>query len=175
MGFSGPTPKLAWENNTVSHISEAEAIEQGYTIIKTAQDLVDLKDSVIGTLMANGKYILMGDIDLSGIDWSSKSLFGIDTDGIFDGNGYTIKGLNDTLFSNNYGTIKNLNIEVNITNMMSYQTTMGSLAINNNGTISNVHASGSITLMMIMIMVISADLSLLIEAALLNSLQPMLI
>ena len=87
----------------VQRLSEAEAIEQGYKIIKTPEDLVNMKLN-----KTNEKYILMGDIDLSGVNWSSKLFSGSE----FNGNGYTISNLSDALFwqISNSAVIKNLNI-----------------------------------------------------------------
>lgn len=94
-------------------LTEAEAIAQGYTIIKTAQDLQNIKNNL------GGKYILMGDIDLSSISaWEAigateSSAFS----GTFDGNGYSIKNLTtgsalyNGLFGVVTGTIKNLNLD----------------------------------------------------------------
>src|SRR5699024_135510 len=77
------------------HMSEAEAIAAGYTVIKTAQDLQNINNDM------SGKYILMGDIDLSGIsdwapightdteDWYPQASF----TGELNGNGYVIKNL----------------------------------------------------------------------------------
>ncbi|MCB9498498.1 MAG: hypothetical protein H6687_01230 [Bacillales bacterium] len=67
-------------------------------------------------LMNEGKhYVLMNDIDLSGIEWIPSAF-----DGFFDGQGYTIKNLsnyNDNtncrfgLFSTGTGAIKNLTVD----------------------------------------------------------------
>ena len=43
----------------INRLSEDEAIAQGYTVIKTAQDLDNIRNDL------DGKYILMNDIDLS--------------------------------------------------------------------------------------------------------------
>ncbi len=88
-------------------ITEAEAKELGYTVIKSAQDLQNINNNL------NGKYILMGDIDLSGVSWTQLGQF----KGEFNGNGYTIKNLtSDTesagLFSELYSaTVRNLIID----------------------------------------------------------------
>ena len=68
-------------------MSEEEAISTGYTVIKTVDDLLNIKNDL------NGKYILMGNIDLDGINWTpigdSKSPF----KGEFNGNGFDISNL----------------------------------------------------------------------------------
>ena len=63
------------EVKDTSHLTEAEAIAQGYTVIKTAQDLQNISNNL------SGKYMLMGDIDLSSLGTLSKSLI----DGAFKG------------------------------------------------------------------------------------------
>ena len=64
-GVSGgdtDTPDVSNPNfmEEVDRLSETEAIAQGYTIIKTADELQNIWNDL------NGKYILMNDIDLSG-------------------------------------------------------------------------------------------------------------
>ncbi len=110
---------------SVQRLSEAEAIAQGYTIIKTADDLKNISGD------SSKKYILMNSIDMSGVDWTTIDTF----TGTLDGNGYTIKNLKDTLIQNG-GTIKNIKFE--------------NVDITDNGifgrvdTLSNVHATGSV-------------------------------
>ena len=91
----------------VKHLTEAEAKEQGYTIIKTAEDLVKLsKGELKGT-----KFILMNDIDMSNVkNWKGIELKNTE----FNGNGCTVKNLTGKqgLFSKAYdSTIKNINID----------------------------------------------------------------
>lgn len=78
--------KKAEEAGTHS-LTEAEAREQGYTIITTAEQLIAIADNM------SGKYILMGDIDLSGVAWTpigdEKNPF----TGKLNGNGFSIKNL----------------------------------------------------------------------------------
>ena len=73
-------------------ITEAEAIAQGYTVIKTAEDLQNINNNL------SGRYILMNDIDLSGIDWTpigaKENSFTGGFSGEFNGNGFTISNLN---------------------------------------------------------------------------------
>ena len=78
----------------INRLSEQEAIAQGYTVIKTAQDLDNIRNDL------DGKYILMNDIDLS--SYSNWDPIGeMDSDagimqgftGVLDGNGYSIKNL----------------------------------------------------------------------------------
>ena len=77
------------ESDSVGQMTEKEAIAQGYTVIKTAEDLEKINDNL------NGKYILMGDIDLSGLE-KYVGAFGTEENpftGVFNGNGYTISNL----------------------------------------------------------------------------------
>ena len=77
------------ESDSVGQMTEKEAIAQGYTVIKTAEDLEKINDNL------NGKYILMGDIDLSGLE-KKVGPFGTEENpftGVFNGNGYTISNL----------------------------------------------------------------------------------
>ena len=101
---------------TVQRLTREEAAAQGYTIIDSAQGLLDL--GMMQTL--SGRYILMGDIDLSSFAPGNYSFLG-DLTGEFNGNGYTIKNLNiqSTVAETNIGlfskidggTVKNLNFE----------------------------------------------------------------
>lgn len=110
---------------SVQRLSESEAIAQGYTIIKTADDLKNISGD------SSKKYILMNNIDMSGVDWTTIDTF----TGTLDGNGYTIKNLNKSLIYQ-AGTVRN----INFTNV----------DITDNGifgrvdTLSNVHATGSV-------------------------------
>ena len=77
---------------SVNRLTEAEAMSQGYTIIRTASDLMNLRNF-------SGKYILVNDIDLSGYDWSNSRLMMSNSSvfsGEFNGNGYTISNLTIT-------------------------------------------------------------------------------
>ena len=83
----------------IDRLSEDEAIAQGYTVIKTAQDLDNIRNDL------DGKYILMNDIDLSSYsNWDPIGEVDVDTGtgqgftGVLDGNGYTISNLNNMLF-----------------------------------------------------------------------------
>ena len=111
--------------NAVSRLSESEAIAQGYTVIKTAEQLQNIENNL------DGKYILMNDIDLSSIsNWTPiGKTSGSSSDyesftGTLDGNGYVIKNLTieqpdvmyNGLFAHTAGaTLKNIGLEnVNI-------------------------------------------------------------
>ncbi len=90
-GTTTVTPPEAKYNGfikEVEQLSESEAIAQGYTVIKTADELQEMQNDL------DGKYILMNDIDLSGYSWTPV---GADEStpftGEFNGNGYTIENL----------------------------------------------------------------------------------
>ena len=72
----------------VTPLTEEEALAQGYTVIKTADELQAMQDDL------SGKYILMNDIDLSGYDWEAVgTTYGNPFKGEFNGNGHVIKNL----------------------------------------------------------------------------------
>ncbi len=136
--------------STVDRISESEAIAQGYTIIKTAQDLDNIRNNL------SGKYILMADIDLS--SYSNWTAIGDSTNGFtgeLNGNGYVIKNLTINRADEDYvglfavigdnsgttGEVKNLGLEnVNITG----STYVAGLTGTNWGTITNCYVTGNV-------------------------------
>ena len=97
----------------INAMTEAEALEAGYTVVKTAKELQAALEAVEYTYDLN--IMLFADIDMSEFDnWTGCS-FGYY--GTFDGNGYTISNLTGTngLFSYLNGTVRNVNMEnVNI-------------------------------------------------------------
>jgi len=110
-------------------VTETNQTVDGVVEIYTADQLMN---------MSSGKnYRLMSDIDMSGKSWTSKVL---STGKTFDGNGHSIKGLNNSLFSNVYGTVQNLNIsgDVNSTAILAKYAY-------SNSTIQNVNVSGSVS------------------------------
>ena len=166
---NAPTIKTSTTNTTAAtatplattKITEDEAIAQGYTIIKTAQDLDNIRNNL------SGKYILMNDIDLSSIsNWDpigdADFFDGIITEsfsGILEGNGFVIKNLkiNNTsktsigLFSvienaqiKNIG-IENINININKPNASGPFAIGGLTGVSESSTISNCYTTGSIT------------------------------
>ncbi len=133
-------------------LTEDEAIAQGYTLIKTADDLNNIRNNL------SGKYILMNDIDLSSIiNWQPIGDGSNAFTGELNGNGHVIKNLridNSTL--NTVGllgsisgaTISNLGIE-NANIYSNYndrlRTTIGILAgMTLNSEVSNCYISGRI-------------------------------
>lgn len=73
--------------DTVTPLTESQAVAQGYTVIKTADQLQAMNNN------KSGKYILMNDIDLSGYNWTPVGDSTNRFTGTFNGNGYAIKNL----------------------------------------------------------------------------------
>lgn len=114
---------------SVNRISETDAKAQGYTVIKTAEDLKKMTFS--------GKYILMSDIDLKNTTWSSKSF-----SGTFEGNGYSISNLDKALFYDLSGaTVKNLAVQGETSTSLA----LFSQYISANSTVDNITVKGSVT------------------------------
>ncbi len=126
----------------VDRISEEEAIARGYVVIKTAQDFVNLiAQNGSGT---KGKtYILMNDIDMSGIsNYVGKENF----EGTFDGNGYKIKNLyyyNETCSSSSYGVFNNIKNGAVIKNVGIENVNIDSVTYDNTGGLVGYMAAGS--------------------------------
>ena len=137
----------------INRITEEEAIQQGYTILKTAQDLENIRNDL------SGKYILMGDIDMTSV--SNWDPIGDDTTaftGELNGNGFVIRNLkiHDKtdkyvgLFATSQGTIQNLGlVNVNVTGYgyeKDAQNAAGGLVGINGGTITNCFVNGNISM-----------------------------
>ena len=137
----------------INRLSEDEAIAQGYTVIKTAQDLDNIRNDL------DGKYILMNDIDLSSYsNWDPIGDIdsGVGFTGTLDGNGYAISNLTINrpdedgvgLFciigdpnTMSGGEVRNLGIEaVDILGNNASGLAVGSL-----GTITNCYVTGDVT------------------------------
>ncbi len=116
-------------------------------LIGTDVDMQTLANEVKANTF-NSKYdgaLLVSDIDMTGKEWESLDGFS----SLFEGRGYTIKGLTTPLFGENViGTISNVNVECNLV-----ETTKGkvglvarSLTVSGDkvGTIFNCTATGSI-------------------------------
>ena len=134
----------------VSTLTEEEALAQGYTLIKTADELQAMQDNL------SGKYILMNDIALSGYDWTpigdSINYF----TGEFNGNGFAIKnftldkainykGLFAYAKSASFTNIAIENVKITADNTNATGTNVGALAgFAEDCNISNCYSSGSI-------------------------------
>ena len=132
-------------------VDRQTSVPSGYTGIYTAEDLKNIRDNM------RGKYILMNDVDLSGIDWvpleAPSTAIAPDFDGILDGNGYTIRNLSCTgqttaaLFSENCGTIQNLALTgtCTVTNTRYLGADAAGLCASNDGVIKNCTVAATIT------------------------------
>lgn len=128
----------------------------GYIFIENAADFANIANDL------DGKYVLLNNIDLGGVEWSPIGTAEKPFTGTLDGNGNTISGLAITkttdgvagLFGHNNGTIKNLTVSGNINadatgseNNVAY---IGGVAGYNGGTINNcynlVTVNGSIVI-----------------------------
>lgn len=138
----------------LQEVSTKTSVPSGYTPIYDAEDLANIANDM------TGKYILMNDIDLSGIDWqplkaSSPGGYTSGFTGILEGNGFTIRNLtvnaeqydNGALFYQNEGTIQNLRVtgQINLTSKSGIVRFAASLAIYNKGTIYNCTSAAGIT------------------------------
>ena len=131
----------------ITPLSEEEAIAQGYTIIRTADELQSLNDSL------TGKYILMNDIDLENYDWTpigsepGRSF----RNGELNGNGYVIRNLtvDDTsvgggLFAGT-ADMKILNLGLENVSINGGYYSGGLVGLAGNGTyIENCYANGDV-------------------------------
>ena len=133
----------------IQQLSEEEAIAQGYTIIKTADDLDNIRNN------PSGKYILMNDIDMSSFgNWTP---IGDDSKGYFtgelNGNGYVVKNLTvnnssfaDAAFFESISTgavVKNFGLE-NV-DISTSGTKAAGLSIGCAGTVSNCFVTGKVS------------------------------
>lgn len=101
--------------NEVTPLTESEALAQGYTIIKIPEQLANMT--------SNNKYILMNNIDMTGVDWSSLTCTNI----TLDGNGFEIQNLNAPLFDSLSGTCIIESLGLNASNIETDSTYCGAL------------------------------------------------
>ena len=113
---------------------------EGSIAISTAKQLYDIRSN------STGNYHLENDIDVSDlaeldITWAKIPSY----NGIFDGQGHTIYGLNDPLFYEAEGTIKNLGVDVNINSNYEF---FGAIVCEASGNLSfdNCTTYGTITI-----------------------------
>lgn len=138
----------------LQEVSTKTSVPSGYTPIYDAEDLQNMQED----LTAN--YILMNDIDLSGINWKpmQPSKTGVYTSGFtgtLDGNGFTIRNLtvngekydDGALFYQNEGTIQNLRVtgQINLTQAYGVPCDAASIVLFNKGTIYNCTSAAGIT------------------------------
>ena len=93
---------------SISTLADDACIASGTYKIETKDDLLKFR-KLVGQGSCCCEFVLANDIDMSGVDWNEV----VDGGGItFDGNGYKIKGLNNTLFGDlRDSKIKNLGLE----------------------------------------------------------------
>lgn len=94
------------------------------------------------TLLHNAghySFVLESDLNLQDTKWKPTKLYGT-----LDGGGHTINGLQAPLLKENVGTVKNLNVTLNIT--AENYSTFGGIAQTNSGTISGCTAMGEVNL-----------------------------
>ena len=146
--------------NVWEYLNDITVSTSWITEIYTVSDLINIRNAL------NGHYVLMADIDISGIDWmplgaSSEGLNGLTSNnftGVIDGNNHTISGLKMTNFMEsmrsygfvgyNYGTIKNLNltnVNISITGITK-DVYAGGICGYNSGLISNCSVQGEISI-----------------------------
>lgn len=133
----------------VYQLSEEEAMAQGYTIIKTRDDLENIKNDL------SGKYILMNDIDLNNSCLSYSKVADYTNlgekvfSGELNGNGYVINNfkLEDSLCSGLFAEADNAiikNLGINRTNYFGSGSYISGVLFGTASgcTISNVYVSG---------------------------------
>lgn len=138
----------------LQEVDTKTSVPSGYTPIYDADDLQNMQED----LTAN--YILMNDIDLSGINWkpmrySKTGVYTLGFTGTLEGNGFTIRNLtvngekydDGALFYQNEGTIQNLRVtgQINLTSKSGIVRYAASLALYNEGTIYNCTSAAGIT------------------------------
>lgn len=149
---SGQTAQAAGSDDTalLRPVNRKTSVPSGYTAIRTARDLSAVREDT------SGNYILMNDIDLSGMTWESikgPSQAEAEFTGILDGNGYVVKNMNcvsdwsAALFSDNSGTIRNLAVTgtANIKNVDYFDSFAAGVCKSNSGTIENCTSAVTVT------------------------------
>ena len=122
----------------LSTVDETQALAIGTYSISTKEELVQMTNMLEkGLIASKTEFVLANDIDLSGIHWKSTKF-----DGVFDGNGHTIKNLTgeNGLFSS-AEMVKNVKLE-NV-NISSTQNEVGGIAGSAN--ITNCTITGKIS------------------------------
>ncbi len=133
----------------ITQLTEKQAIAAGYTVIKTADDLDKVRNNL------SGKYILMGDIDLSGYsNWDPIGKQANPFTGTFDGNGYKISNLKINrsseddvgLFGNvDNATFKNVGVEnASVVGRENVGGLIGNSGFSDLTTVENCYAKGII-------------------------------
>lgn len=143
-----------WDGRIATSFSSGDGSESNPYVVKTAEQLAYFATLVNGSTFGNSKVILANNVDVSGYSWTpigkdSSHVF----DGVFNGNGYTVSGLEITsssgvsgLFGYVSGTIENLNVNVYNVNISygSGDIYLGAVASYNTGYILDVDVSGNL-------------------------------
>lgn len=153
LSFGVCSVAFATSEGFIKEINQKTIVPNGFTGIYTAEDLNNIRNNL------SGKYILMNDIDLSSYDnWIPIGNRNEAFNGLFAGNGYSIKNLkiniseNTEIMSGLFGYIKNaiifnlsiVNTEINIVGTEDVY--VGAIVgLSSGGTITNCISSGSIT------------------------------
>ena len=102
------------------------------------------------TLGSNNNFLLVNDIDLTGVDWTRSGAYSQPFNGTFDGGGFEISNF-DTFTTNDWagffgsvtGTIKNFRLSGDIS--VNNRGSLIAVQISNGGVARNIVASGSVT------------------------------
>ena len=149
--LDGPVAQYDGFIEEVQQLTEEEAIAQGYTVIKTADELQAMENDL------NGKYILMNDIDLAGYDWEAVGDKTNGFKGEFNGNGFVIRNLTINTTEDYQGLfgyadddlnliISNVGlVNVNVKGGNNTGALVGYLGPGNSGMINNCYSSGKIS------------------------------
>lgn len=142
----GITVYAASESEFLLEIEQKTTVPDGWMGIYTVEDLQNIRNFA-GAHVSAWKFILMEDIDLSGVDWTPircpNSISGY-FDSVFDGNGHKIYNMDCTpvdrfgggLFAQNWGEIKNLYVSGTVTITNGAGTSAGGIANGNmNGSV----------------------------------------
>ena len=130
--------------DAVTPLTEEEAIAQGYTLIKTADDLDNIRNNL------SGKYILMNDISLSGINWTPIGDSSNPFSGELNGNGFVIRNMTINNPTESYQGLFGYTLNVNLQNLglenvnISASSQVGALVAYLYGNIKNCYVTGVI-------------------------------
>lgn len=119
-----------------------------YTTIYSVEDLKNISSNL------NGKYVLMRDIDLGGLEWTPIGTENSPFQGEFNGNGYVVSNFKITssqdyagLFGYNKGIVKNLGVEgfnIDLPGYAGGYKSAGGLIGRNLGTVTDCYSTGNV-------------------------------
>jgi hypothetical protein len=139
-----------WDFEKIWQLEEGEIYPTLRTLPKPDDEYIEIHNAdQLAAVQKNlsGRYRLMSDIDMDGYEWAPIGTLNTPFNGIFDGNGYTIKDfkvnrLGQTgvgFFAYNNGIIKD--VELNNVSISGTNST-GSLVGHNNGIITSSSVTG---------------------------------